>query len=143
MRLRLEMPNDCDNHVMLYADKATIQAIADSAGRLFDLVKATELPEGTRVYNFRLHAAGQGAIRFSIDSAWAPPDDLFAALVDEYPIVFMKNEWYVEDGPAGVWVATKEEGAEQPVIQTLGWDEGCIEEKVHRFREVKEREEKN
>ncbi len=133
------MPNDCENFVIVYADEQTIQAIAEIGLRLPDLIKAHPLPEHLRMYDYALKDVGAGAIAFRITSAWGPLDDLFHLLVLEYPsIVFMKNEWCVEDGAAGVWVAERYgEGGETLLrVQSMHWDEGCLEEKAHRFRKA-------
>lgn len=131
------MPNDCVNHVTVYADTATINLLKAAGPRIPDRIRAKKLPETLQVYDYKFHQAGQGAIRFSITSAWRPALDLLDGLIAEYPtITFIKNEWYIEDGGAGVWVADRKEGQE-PVICQVSWDEGCMEEIHHRFSEPK------
>jgi hypothetical protein len=59
---------------------------------------------------------------------------MFQALLDVFPtITFLKNDWTVEDGMAGIWVA--EVNGSSRTVQSMHWDEGCLEERVHRFRE--------
>ena len=123
------MPNDCTNRVTIYADEVTIAFIKEAEHRLEALIHGVTIDE-VRVYNYSLLSAGKEAILFKITSAWDPINDFLNVLRQEYPVLFIKNEWYVEDGIAGVWVFDRNE----PIPKTLTWDEGCLEEKAHFFR---------
>lgn len=129
------MPNDCRNTITIYASAATIKALKDAGIKLAELIKHHELPEDLRLYDYNLHTAGKEAMIFSVQSAWVPPLPLLEAIAVELSTVFIKNEWYVEDGSAGVWIAepAKAAGA-PPIFRSMEWDEGCIEAKFDMFR---------
>jgi hypothetical protein len=128
------MPNDCRNGVTIYATAPTINLLKEVGLKLPTLIKEHTLPEDLRMYEYDLHTAGKEAMIFTVNSAWAPLHPLFEALMKEYPISFIKNSWYVEDGAAGVWIAepAKPAGA-PPIIRSLEWDEGCVEAKHDMF----------
>ena len=86
------MPNDCSNHVTLYAEPDVIDTLNKAGLYLPDLIQETKLSHDLRVYDYSLRKAGRTAIRFTITSAWGPANDLFEALLNEYPISFLKNE---------------------------------------------------
>jgi hypothetical protein len=134
------MPNDCVNRITIYADAATIEKIKAVDYKVIDLVPALDPSAnavdtwGTdRFYYYELIAAGPEAIAFSICTAWAPPIGFLTQLVNANPeITFLKSDWHLEDGPAGIFVA--ERGPEMPLsIQSMTWDEGCLEERAQRF----------
>jgi hypothetical protein len=129
------MPNDCRNGVTIYATPPTIELLKEVGLKLPTLLKEHTLPEDLRMYEYTLHEAGTEAMIFTVESAWAPLHPLFEALMKEYPISFIKNSWYVEDGTAGVWIAEapKTPGA-PPEIKSLEWEEGCVEAKMDMFR---------
>ena len=138
------MPNDCVNFVTIYAPTETIEQIADMNGRLVSLVpppseETAVLAEywgSDRFYDYSLDERGLEAIQFSITTAWAPPLGLFRMLLDVHPVDFIKVAWTVEDGDAGVWVGKHDGEGGKPVTQEIRWDEGCLEEKTHRFRKM-------
>lgn len=136
------MPNDCINHITIYADTPTIERIVAAEGRLPSLVppiahqssEAAAVAYGTdRFYIYKLSAAGPGAVLFKIYTAWAPPNNLLETLLKtEKGIEFIKCQWDVEDGGAGVWIG--ERGADGATnIRGLEWVEGCYEERAERF----------
>lgn len=138
------MPNDCWNHVTLYAPADIISRLVDAKERFVELVAAP--PTGTeattwfgsdRFYSYGLDQVGKEAIQFRFISAWSPPVGLFERLLRELPAEFLKVTWSVEDGAAGIWVGERTlEGAANGgyLIQSIHWDEGCLEEKAHRWR---------
>ncbi len=119
----------------IYADPPTIRLLVEAGLKLPELVKKYPLPDDLRVYEYTLKTAGAEAMIFSITSAWVPIHALLNALMNEYMIWFIKNEWYAEDGAAGVWIAepAKPAGA-PPIVRSLTWDEGCLEAKHDLFR---------
>lgn len=127
------MPNDCVNHVTLYAGPRTIKRLVEAGPAIADLVMSD--CGDLRLYEYKVQQIGKEAIIFTVTSAWRPANALFHAMVLELDITFLKNEWYVEDGMAGVWIG-ESKGIDSllPKISLLEWDEGCLEEKVHRFR---------
>lgn len=125
------MPNDCWNNILIYAPKDVIQEFLDAKEALADLLD--DPTEAIVLYNWKLECAGEEAIQFCITSAWGPPLTLLEFIVRAKPIDFMKVSWYVEDGAAGIWTANKNTDSGY-TIQKMTWDEGCLEEKAHRFR---------
>lgn len=136
------MPNDCVNHITIYADTPTIERIVAAEGRLPSLVppptdsspEAAAVAYGTdRFYFYESKGSGPGATLFKIYTAWAPPHNLLETLLkQEKGIEFIKCEWDVEDGGAGVWIGErKADGTTR--IRGLEWDEGCLEERAQRF----------
>ena len=137
------MPNDCINRITIYADTATIQRIAAADYDILSLVPP--LPEDTpearadaygsdRFYDYeQIHIGPEGAmLRFT--TAWAPPLKFLHTLAEtEKGVVFMKSDWDVEDGAAGIWVAERRAGSDELLVQSMNWDEGCLEERAHRF----------
>ncbi len=136
------MPNDCVNRVTIYADEATTAKLSDLGFRFPDLVPEPAEPihetwGSDRFYDYILHEAGQGAIAFTFTSAWAPPNKLFDLLLRAEPgITFIKNDWSVEDGIAGIWIGSRFAGEQGCSTESMQWDEGCIEERAHRFRKA-------
>jgi hypothetical protein len=127
------MPNDCVNHVTLYAGPSTIKHLVEAGPALADLIVGDV--GDLRLYDYKVRQVGKEAMIFTITSAWVPANPLFEALIQQLDITFLKNEWYIEDGMAGVWIG-ESRGIDGlvPKISALEWDEGCLEEKVHRFR---------
>ncbi len=145
------MPNDCYNGVFLYADKSTIDTLEKAGLKLCQLVSQPpkDLKEeewkwraenwGTdRFYLYNLRQAGVGAIDFSITTAWSPPLGLWLKLVQKFKdITFFKDEWSIEVGAAGVWIARREKDKPGKIfVQQMSWDEGCMEMKYHNLRKV-------
>lgn len=142
------MPNDCWNHVTIYGPPETIKRIAEAKMRIVELV--TQPPSDTnadavnhfgsdRFYEWGLDQLGQEAIQFHFVSAWSPPIAFFDRLLREFSLDFMKVTWSVEDGAAGTWVAERSlDGAADGgyLVQSMHWDDGCLEEKAHRWREA-------
>lgn len=130
------MPNDCVNHITLYAGPSTINHIVEAGPALGTLVM--EDFGDLRLYDYKILQVGKEAIVFSVTSAWVPANALWHAMILELDISFLKNEWYIEDGKAGVWIG-ESNGIDSlvPKISSLEWPEGSLEEKAHRFRTTK------
>jgi hypothetical protein len=126
------MPNDCYNHVTLYADASTIKHLVEAGPALANLLVG-EFSD-LRLYDYKLNQVGTEAMSFTITSAWVPANPLFDALINQFELTFLKNEWYIEDGAAGIWIGVLHSNSPVPKISALEWDEGPIEEKAHRFR---------
>lgn len=129
------MPNDCYNHVTIYADASTIKHLVEAGPALEDLLVEGAASGDLRLYDYKVNQVGAEAVIFTITSAWVPANPLFEALIQQLDICFLKNEWVIEDGMAGVWIG-ESRGIENlaPKISALEWHEGPIEEKAHRFR---------
>jgi hypothetical protein len=134
------MPNDCWNHVTVYAPTDFIQTLVSIKQRFFDLVAQppAAIPEhehfgSDRFYGYQVDQVGQEALQFRFVSAWKPPLRFFGLLLKEHPIHFLKVTWTVEDGSAGVMVGQRNKDGTH-TMNSMTWDEGCLEEKAHRWR---------
>jgi hypothetical protein len=144
------MPNDVYNGVFLYAKKPTINALKEAGVKICGLLPqppknlkdedewrwCVENWGSDRFYCYDLKEAGDGAIRFSISTAWTPALGLWLKLIQKFKdIKFCKVEWSSEDGGAGVWTARRD--LEKPgkiFVKQMKWDEGCMEEQYHSMR---------
>lgn len=136
------MPNDCWNHVTVYAPNDTILTFVSVKQRFVELVTqpALGIPDHEHFGSYGFHdwsidEVGREALQFRFTSAWEPPLRFFSMLLKEHPIDFLKVTWTVEDGGAGVWVGQRERDGTH-TVKSMTWDEGCIEEKAERWRSV-------
>jgi len=84
---------------------------------------------------------GRRGIIFNIWSPWNPDFEWLESLILKYPNCWIKNEWSEEGGFAGVWIGHVDNNNE-PVIESLTWEDICIEGKHYLFMdETEEREE--
>ena len=116
------MPNDCWNHITITADKDDLIQIMKNEFAKY---------EGKEEI-FSISQRGDEAVRLRIWSAWHPDFQWLESLLRKYPSCWVKNEWTVEDGQAGVWLGTVREGKEE--IRQFLWEDMSIEEEVYRFR---------
>ena len=116
------MPNDCWNHITITADKDDLTKLM--ANEFAKYQGEEEI--------FSISQRGDEAVRLRIWSAWHPDFELLKGLLRKYPSCWVKNEWTVEDGQAGVWLGTAREGKEE--IRQFLWEDMSIEEEVYRFR---------
>jgi hypothetical protein len=134
------MPNDCVNRVTIYADEETTAKLVALGSRFADMLPEPADPihetwGSDRFHEYSVYDYGKTAIAFRFMSAWAPPLGFFDELLRTYKnISFVKVDWNVEDGMAGVWVGSRIEGEDGYGTEKMQWDEGCIEEHAHRFR---------
>jgi hypothetical protein len=83
---------------------------------------------------------GRRGIIFNIWSPWNPDFEWLESLILKYPNCWIKNEWSEEGGFAGVWIGHVDNNNE-PVIESLTWEDICIEGKHYLFMdETEERE---
>ena len=116
------MPNDCWNYM-------TITANNDDLAKLL----AEEFVKYENKELFSISQVGKEAVKFRIWSAWHPDFDWLESLLTKYPSCWVKDTWIVEDGQAGVWIGTARKGEKE--IRQFLWDDMCLEEEMHRFRE--------
>ena len=117
------MPNDCENHITITADREEIDRLI----RNEFMVGETDL----YLDRVNVYRRGRGAIELNMCSAWAPDFNWLAGLVTKYPSCWVKNKWCEEGGNAGVWIGYTRDGA--ATIQRMEWDDMCLEECADRF----------
>jgi hypothetical protein len=132
------MPNDCWNHI-------TITCENDSGNDELNQLIKNELQsnDGEDYYyheTVTMIKRGRRGIIFDIWSAWNPNYEWLESLLNKYPNCWIKNEWSEEGGLAGVWVGFMKYN-NQPIIQTLTWDDISIEGKAFLFMDEKEEKE--
>jgi len=111
------MPNDCWNYLTITADKEELKNL---------------ILEEFKNQNVKILQRGPEALKCKLLSAWHPNFDWLEGLLEKYPSVWIKNIWTVEDGEAGVWIATVRNGKKE--VSQLTWDDMSIEEEMYRFR---------
>jgi hypothetical protein len=80
---------------------------------------------------------GRRGIIFNIWSAWNPDFEWLESLIHKYPNCWIKNEWSEEGGFAGVWIGRVDNNNE-PVIESLTWEDICIEGRLYLFMDETE-----
>jgi len=80
-----------------------------------------------------IKARGVEGVMLKLWSRWQPDFEWLDRLIVQYPSSWIKNEWSEEGGNAGVWIGTMRSGTK--VVQRLEWDDMCLEENAHRFRQ--------
>ena len=93
------MPNDCNNWITVTCnDETTFNKFIEN--ELFDIEK----------YNSEHHEVikilkkGKLGIVFKLWSPWVPNFDWLETTLNNYPGIWIKNEWREEGGMAGVWI---------------------------------------
>ena len=113
------MPNDCWNSM-------TVTGTREDIDRFF-VEEFKDVPE----WALKVHVRGVEGLIFRLWSRWSPDFKWLEGLLEKYPSLWVKNSWKEEGGLAGVWV-----GSKANEIQRLEWQDMCIEEESHRFREI-------
>jgi hypothetical protein len=143
------MPNECWNKVRLSSNPALIQKLLESE---FSFASIRPIPEsveqknwtewctenwGTKWdrYDYKLEEAGKEAILIYFHTAWSPPTILFKFLLQEHPEMWLRCDWEEEGGEAGVFVGFTNQRGDLK-IQSMTWDDWCIEEYAHKFRKA-------
>ena len=118
------MPNDCWNHITITADKDELSQLMENEFTKYQQREENEI--------FSISQRGDQAVRIRIWSAWHPDFQWLESLLTKYPSCWVKDEWNVEDGQAGVWLGTAREGKKE--IRQFLWEDMSIEEEAYRFR---------
>lgn len=88
------MPNDCSNHVTITSTyDRDILSILQEINKEFPNVVVKQ----QTLFGLRLHFI----------TAWKPPISFTEALIDKYPLAWIKQEWISEDGSSGIWIGKK------------------------------------
>ncbi len=143
------MPNDCECTVRLSAKEETIQVLFDNQFRFQALYPPPEDLSGNTEklldwqitnwgtkwdrYNYRVEQKGKHGLLLKFTTAWSPPSSFLDYLVRTYPDIWVKCDWIEEGGLAGVYMVNTVDG--QLNVQGLNWNDWCLEEFVHNFKE--------
>ena len=109
------MPNDCWNNLTI--------ASHDNPTQLINLMENEFI--GKKIE--KIHTQGKQGVKLLLWSAWKPDFKWLKSLVEKYPECWIKNEWNEEGGKAGVWVGGSLYKGNPSKIQSLEWDDICIE----------------
>ena len=113
------MPNDCWNNL-------TITGTSKEIDEFF----ATEVCD-VPAWVFTIQRRGVEGIQLRMWSDDGRPHyEWLESLLVQYPSCWIKNVWHEEGGKAGVWIGSKQNG-----IRQFEWDDLCLEERAHRFRQ--------
>jgi hypothetical protein len=114
------MPNDCIN-------RFTITSSSESD---IDTIFYSVLPQ---LHELRIIQHGKRGIRAEYTTAWKPTYTWLQALLAAYPSCWIKNEWIVEDGKAGVWIGYHKDTQR---ITSMEWDDLSLEADHYLFLPV-------
>ena len=103
------MPNECSNHL-------TITSTCEN-----DIVYILQ-DFYDKIPNISVTQSNKLAAMLDFITDWKPDIQFIDAIVDKYPLSWIKNEWISEDGKAGVWVGSKNN------IKYMDWDDLSIED---------------
>lgn len=153
------MPNHCCNTVRLSGKEETIKTLLDAEFSFKLLHPMPELPPledpnqvddrwydwncehwGTKWdrYDYNVVKKGPYALEMVFTTAWAPPYRFFEHLLKIYKDLWIKCDWSEEGGGAGVFVGYTNPNTEELIVKELSWDDWCLEEYYHNFKDTKQ-----
>ena len=133
------MPNDCWNHITITCENPSVPDELNSL--VMNELQHKENDEYIYHETVEMKKRCRRGIIFNIWSPWNPDFEWLESLILKYPNCWIKNEWSEEGGFAGVWIGRVDNNNE-PVIESLTWEDICIEGKHYLFMdEMEEREE--
>jgi hypothetical protein len=80
--------------------------------------------------DYKVDSMGTRGAVIRFHSKWVPEINKLEEIISNYPGSWVKNEWLVEDGEAGVWVG------QLGMIKSLTWDDVSLEEWVYGFQKT-------
>jgi|OM-RGC.v1.027944980 hypothetical protein len=122
------MPNDCNNKLTIVTHNTTNDGIEE----LNNLIKN----EINNIPNIEIRVRGEKGIICSFDTAWTPDFEWLEMINDKYKLCWIKNEWIVEDGTAGIWIGRFEDNDKK--ISMFEWFDLSIEAEHYYFQPVKQ-----
>ena len=132
------MPNDCWNHITITCENPSVPDELNSL--VMNELQHKENDEYIYHETVEMKKRCRRGIIFNIWSPWNPDFEWLESLILKYPNCWIKNEWSEEGGFAGVWIGHVDNNNE-PVIESLTWEDICIEGKHYMFMdETEERE---
>jgi len=112
------MPNDCVNHL-------TITSSSD------DIISTILESHLQMIPTMHIGKVTKKGIRAEYVTPWKPDFMWLQSLLDTYPSCWIKNEWMVEDGKAGVWIGYTKNGGKH--ITSTEWDDLSLEAEHYIF----------
>lgn len=112
------MPNDCSNKLTIVTHSTSISGIEE----LNKLIKE----EINNIPNVEIIVSGEKGIICKFTTAWTPNFKWLETIHEKYQLCWIKNEWIVEDGNAGVWIGRFEDTNTK--ITRYEWRDLSIEE---------------
>jgi len=122
------MPNDCYNTMIIKSQHSEI---------LDDLIQSefghflNENYTSNDNDKFYIYRRGDYGINFKLYSKWVADFEWLEGLIVKYPDIWVKNIWLSEDGSAGIWIGTMNNGEKD--IKRLDWLDMSIEEEMYVF----------
>jgi hypothetical protein len=121
------MPNDCWNNITITCE------VLEELNNLFinELTREEGRDYSSEFYyykNISIYKKCSNGIKFQQLTAWKPDYEWLQSVSTKYPNCWIKNEWSDEGGTAGVWVGSIKNG-----IQSISWEDLCIEQKNYIF----------
>ena len=111
------MPNECVNRITITSStESDITTVID-----------TYLPT---MHDMRITQRGKLGVRAEFITAWKPDYLWLQELLAACPSCWIKDEWIVEDGKAGVWVGYHKETQR---ITSMEWDDLSLEAEHYIF----------
>lgn len=108
------MPNDCNNYLTITSTHETdIENILEEIN--------SEIPNVVVKQKTKL------GVKLYYTTAWVPNIDFIKQLIDKYPLLWLKNDWIVEDGTAGILIGNKDE------FKSFDWFDLSIEAEYFHF----------
>ena len=132
------MPNDCWNRITITCENPSVPDELNSL--VMNELQHKENDEYIYNETVKMIKRGRRGIIFNIWSPWNPDFEWLESLILKYPNCWIKNEWSEEGGFAGVWIGRVDNNNE-PVIESLTWDDICIEGKHYLFMDETEEKE--
>jgi len=132
------MPNDCWNHMTITCENPSVPDELNSL--VMNELQRKENDEYIYNETVKMKKRGRRGIIFNIWSPWNPDFEWLESLILKYPNCWIKNEWSEEGGFAGVWIGHVDNNNE-PVIESLTWEDICIEGKHYLFMDGTEERE--
>jgi hypothetical protein len=120
---------DGTNHLQIRGPKASLDALEKTYLIIYD---PTDNPHTTSIINNLLGPKNvekrhrdTNYLVMSYPFRNKPIYEYLTQLLHKYPQCWFKNEYSTEDGYCGLWIANMNNNS--PDIQTLTWEEPCIE----------------
>jgi len=115
------MPNECINRITI-----TTSQLRDLDGMIETILAPSGGSQAANVLQ-----RGPRGVRLHMVSAWKPDYLWLQSLIDMFPSCWIKDEWLVEDGKAGVWIGYNKDGVKR--ISSTEWEDLSLEAENYFF----------
>jgi hypothetical protein len=79
--------------------------------------------------NIRMGIRTHNHLSISYEFRNYPVYEYLLEILRAHPKCWLKNEYYTDEGPCGIWIAYMNCETNVPIIEQLDWEEPCIEAK--------------